>query len=104
MNEVTSIIAHRLERYTQATAAHVWPPPSPPRWLLLITKAAGIIAIVVVIALATDTIVSSKIAHDVPMNSVRADRNVTHVIVDGLHVTVPNDLGHTAIKELIPLP
>ena len=104
MNEVTSTIAHHLERRTYKAGKRVWPPPSPPRWQLLATKAVGIIAIVVALALTTETIVSSKIAYDLPVNFTSANRDTAHVIVNGLHVAIPNDLGHATIGELIPLP
>jgi hypothetical protein len=104
MNEVTPAIVHHLETRIYKAAHRVWPPPSPPRWQSLMTKSAGIIAIVVAIALATDTLVSSKMAYDSRANFTSASRDTAHVIVDGLHVAIPNDLGHAAIKEMIPLP
>lgn len=69
----------------------------------LITKIAGILTAVIAFTFVPDTIQSSKFALDTTTKTDFAEPRATHVVVNGLHIAIPNNLAHIAIEELIPL-
>jgi hypothetical protein len=69
----------------------------------LIPKIAVVLTIVIASAFVTDTIQSSKVALDTTMKANPAESIASHVVVDGLHIAIPNYLAHFTIEQLIPL-
>ena len=76
----------------------------PTRRQALITKIAGILTAIVVFASVPDTILSSKFALDATKQSDFAEPSAAHVVVNGLHIAIANNLAHIAIEQLMPLP
>lgn len=68
------------------------------------TKIAGLLIAVVAFSFLLDTVLSNKFALDATTKSYFADSRATRVVVNGLHIAIPNNLAHVAIEELIPLP
>jgi hypothetical protein len=69
-----------------------------------ITKIAGLLTAVIAFSLVLDTVISSKFYLDGTTKSGFADSRAAHVVVNGLHIAMPNNLAHKAIEELIALP
>ena len=69
-----------------------------------ITKIAGLLTAVIAFAFVLDAILSSQFALDATTKSDFADPRAAHVVVNGLHIAIPNNLARAAIDELIPLP
>lgn len=72
--------------------------------LASITKIAGLFTAVIAFSFVLDTVISSKFYLDGTTKSDFADSRAAHVVVNGLHIAVPNNLANKAIEELIALP
>ena len=76
------------------------PPPRPG----LITKIAGILAIVITSAFVTDMIAPSKFGLSASMRANSSGAQVEHILVDGVHMAIPMNLAHVPVEDLVPMP
>jgi hypothetical protein len=107
MKHMASTVVPRREKpaYKLRTLLDRRPLYSQTPWRLApITKIAGLLTAVIAFSFALDTILSGKFASDATTKSDFADPRAAHVVVNGLHIAIPNNLAHVAIDELIPLP
>jgi hypothetical protein len=101
MNKLASTVGPHRERAAIFGRLSSYSPP----WRRApITKIAGVLIVVITAAFVTDTILTRILAVDATIKSNAAKRGAAHVVMDGLHIAIPNNLAHIAIEDIIALP
>jgi predicted anti-sigma-YlaC factor YlaD len=98
-------------RYREIPAPRI---PTPPdrapfhshwsRRRTLIFRVAGVLLPVIASAFIAEAILPGKHVVQATLGPYADDQSATHVVIEGLHIAIPNHLPYLPIDQLIPRP
>jgi hypothetical protein len=70
----------------------------------LIFRVAGVLLPVIASAFIAEAILPGKHAVQATLRPYADDQTAAHIVIEGLHIAIPNHLPYLAIDQLIPRP